>query len=211
MLRLGVTGTDTGVGKTVVATAIVASLRRGGLRVAAMKPIETGVTGEPQDAALLRDAAGEDDVMTDVCPVRFAEPLAPMVAALRARRSIDLPRLDAAFARLARGRDAIVVEGAGGLLVPIAEGFAYDTLFRRWSLDVVIVVANRLGALNHALLTVRAAQQAGLRVDSVVLNTIPVGDSAPSLAVATNLDALRALLPDQTVISFPNDELVRIG
>ena len=201
MIRLGITGTDTGVGKTVVAAALIAGLRSTGRRVAGMKPVETGVSGVPADAALLRDAAGGADCLSDVCPAQFREPLAPLVAAARAQEPVDLPRLDAAFDRLALGRDAIVVEGAGGLLVPITEQLAYDGLFRRWGLDLIVVAANRLGALNHTLLTLRAAWQAGLRVRAVVLNS--VCPATESLAACTNLDTLRALLPGSTVVTFP--------
>jgi dethiobiotin synthetase len=204
VIRLGITGTDTGVGKTVVAAALIAGLRAVGHRVAAMKPIETGVAGAPADAAILHAAAGGTDRLDDVCPSRFADPLAPMVAAARAHDPVDLAGLDAAFQRLTRDRDAIIVEGAGGLLVPITEQLAFDGLFRRWELDLIVVAANRLGALNHTLLTVRAARQAGLRVRAVVLNTVHPGGG--SLATCTNLDTLRALLPGDTVISFPYAE-----
>ncbi len=163
MIRLGVTGTDTGVGKTVIASALVALLRARGLRVAAMKPIETGVVpGAPSDAARLRTAAGGEDPPGDVCPISYAEPLAPLVAATRAGRPVDLSVLDAAFARLAAGRDAIIVEGAGGLRVPLTQQVSFAELFARWRLGVVIVAANRLGAINHVLLTVDAARAAQL-------------------------------------------------
>lgn len=199
---LGVTGTDTGVGKTVVAAALTAALVRRGRRVGVLKPVETGVEdGDPPDAAILRRAAGEHDTLSDVCPFTFAEPLAPLIAAERARRPIGLPALDAAFERIASGRDVAIVEGAGGLLVPIADGVTYDTLFLRWRLDAVIVAANRLGVLNHAALTVRAAEAAGIRVAGIVLNTMteePLG-----LAEATNETALRRLLPRRPVVAFP--------
>jgi len=199
MIRLGVTGTDTGVGKTVIATALVGLLRGQGLRVAAMKPVETGVVpGVPSDAERLRAAAGDVDPLRDVCPVTFAEPLAPLVAAQRARRVVDLDALEIAFARLTRDRDAIVVEGAGGLLVPLTAQLSYADLFARWRLDVVIVAENRLGALNHTLLTVSAARSAGLRVRGVVLNS--TGAREHDLAMETNLASLRELLPHVPVM-----------
>lgn len=201
MIRYGITGTDTGVGKTVVACALIAALRDRGLSVAAMKPVETGVEGEPADARRLWDAAGGRDALDDVCPERFDEPLAPWVAARRAGRSIDLSTIEAARTRLEAGRDALVVEGAGGLLVPITDGVAYDTLFRRWGLECIIVAANRLGAVNHTLLTLRTARASGLRVRAVVLNTICPGET--SIAEQTNFDTLRRLVPDATVLSFP--------
>jgi dethiobiotin synthetase len=204
MIRLAVTGTDTGVGKTTFATALLASLRQLGLRVAGMKPVETGVVrgASRSDAELLRTAAGAGDRLDDVCPLTFAAPLAPAVAAQRSGQRIDLGVLDAAFARLAEGRDAIVVEGAGGLLVPVTQTLYFDELFRRWHLDLLIVAANKLGAINHTLLTVRAARATGLAVRGVILN-------APSaerdeLVETTNADMLQTLLPDVPIFPFPH-------
>jgi dethiobiotin synthetase len=202
MIRLGVTGTDTGVGKTVIAVALVALLRRRGLRVAAMKPVETGVLpGAPSDAARLRAAAGGEDRHGDVSPVTYAEPLAPLVAARRAGRPVDLEALAAAFARLAAQRDAIVVEGAGGLLVPLTEQASYAELFARWRLGLVVVAANRLGAINHVLLTVQAARAAELEIRGVVLTAVT--GAVPDAAAQTNAAALARLLPDIPVLSWP--------
>jgi len=203
MLRLGITGTDTGVGKTVVAAGILALLRRRGLRVAGMKPVETGVErGDPRsDAAILARAAGARVPPEDVCPIVLSEPLAPMIAAHRAGIQIDLAELDAANARLSAGRGAIVVESAGGLLVPLAPRTAFDDLFRHWRLDVVIVAANRLGAVNHTMLTVQAARAAGLRVRCVVLNTIHA--EVRSLAEELNAETLRAVVQEIPVMAFP--------
>jgi dethiobiotin synthetase len=202
VIRLGVTGTDTGVGKTVIATALVALLRRGGLRVAAMKPVETGVApGGLSDAARLRAAAGGGLAAADVCPASYAEPLAPLLAAERAGRPVDLAALDAAFARLTAGRDAIVVEGAGGLLVPLTERVSFAELFLRWRLGLVVVAANRLGAINHVLLTVQAARAAGLAVRGVVLNDLP--GTAPHPASHTNASLVQDLLPRVPVIAWP--------
>lgn len=203
MLKLGVAGTDTGVGKTVVAAALLVLLRERGDRVSGMKPIETGVlSGEcGADATLLRAAAGGSDPPDDVCPVALTAPLAPLVAARGAGRRIDLEALDRAFARLCRRRAAVVVEGVGGLLTPITWTLANDGLFLRWGLDLVIVAANRLGALNHTLLTVRAASAARLLVRAVVLNDVPpVADR--SLA-ETNHRTLARLLPGMPVLRFP--------
>jgi len=197
-IRIGVTGTDTGVGKTVVACAIIGALREAGMRVAAMKPVESGGTS---DADALWRAAGKIFPMEMVCPIALAEPLAPLLAARRANSVIDPHLLDSAFARLSSDADAIVVEGAGGLLVPITTGESYATLFRRWDLDLVIVAANRLGVLNHTLLTVRAAREHGLRVRAVALNSIT--SQADGLAESTNLAMLRELLPDVNVVPFP--------
>ena len=202
MIRLGVTGTDTGVGKTVIACALVALLRRRGLSVAAMKPVETGVLpGATTDAARLSAAAGGGDPPGDVCPVSYAEPLAPLVAAERAGRAVDLHALDAAFARLTARRDAIVVEGAGGLRVPLTHQVSFAELFAGWRLAVVIVAANRLGAINHVMLTVHAARAVKLRMAGVVMNALT--EAPPDAAAATNAATLAQLLPGIPVLSWP--------
>lgn len=203
MIRLGVTGTDTGVGKTVVAAALAAMLRRRGLAVAALKPVESGVAADDpaSDAALLRAAAGADDPLDAVRPLRLDEPLAPWIAARRAGRTVDVEALDDAVERLAEGRGAVLVEGAGGIRVPVTRDLAWDGLFVRWGLDVVVVAANRLGVLSHTLLTAEAARHAGLRVRGVVLN--PVSGDAGGVAEATNADALRELLAPTPVLPFP--------
>ena len=174
MIRLGVTGTDTGVGKTVVACAIAAGLRRRGLRVAAMKPLETGVdANDPsRDGARLARAAGGTLPLSMLAPLTYPDPVAPLVAARRAGTQIDLSLLDHAVRAASNGADALVVEGAGGLLVPITERVAYDVLFSHWQLDAVVVAANRLGAINHTRLTLAAARAAGLTVSMVVLNNV---------------------------------------
>lgn len=205
-LRLAVTGTDTGVGKTLVTCALLAALRERGLTVRAMKPVETGVVDRHAgtDAARLHRAAGSGRA-EDVCPVTYAEPLAPLVAAERAGRAVDWAAVEAARARLESGAGAFVVEGAGGLLVPFGRdvgGVVVDfaALAGRWGLDLVVVAADRLGVLNHALLTVCEATRRGLRVRAVVLNAVR---PAPSdVAEVTNLAVLRGLLPGVPVVPF---------
>ncbi len=203
MIRLGVTGTDTGVGKTTLCSALAVLLRTRGLRVEAMKPVETGIAPNDirTDARCLRAAAHSTAPMADVGPMALDEPLAPWMAARRAGRPLTLPLLDAAFEQLERRSDAIVVEGAGGVLVPITLTENFLTLFTRWRLDVIIVAANRLGAINHTLLTVRAVCGAGLRLRGVVLNDLEPGP--PDVARATNHEALCELLAGTPVVSFP--------
>jgi dethiobiotin synthetase len=203
MIRIGITGTDTGVGKTYVSTVLLTLLRRRGLSVAAMKPVETGVKADDpaSDAMRLRDAAGADDPIERVRPILLAEPLAPWVALNRSGGTVDLNALDTAYHALAEGRDAILVEGAGGLLVPLTRDLAYDGLFVGWGLDLIVVAGNRLGTINHTLLTVRAAHDAGLRVRGVVLNAL--GPEPGGIAERTNLEALAELLDPVPVLPFP--------
>jgi dethiobiotin synthetase len=196
VIRLGITGTDTGVGKTVVACAIASGLRRRGLRVAAMKPVETGVdAADPnRDGARLARAAGGSQPMSMLAPLVYPDPVAPLAAARRIGTSVDLNLLDHAVRA-----DALVVEGAGGLLVPITDRVAFDALFARWQLSVVVVAANKLGVINHTRLTLAAIRAAGLAVSMVVLNR-PTGDSDTS---ANENASLIAELENVSVVELP--------
>jgi dethiobiotin synthetase len=109
--------------------------------------------------------------------------------------------LEQARTQLESGHDLLLVEGEGGLLVPITRDVSYATFFSRWSCELLIVAGNRLGVLNHVLLTVQVAEQAGLTVRGVVLSTI--SDREPSVAEATNFDVLQQLLPGQALYRFP--------
>jgi len=186
MIRLGVTGTDTGIGKTVVACALAAALKRRGLTVAAMKPIESGVEFDDphRDGARLARAAGETRSLSVTAPITFTDAVAPLVASRRERRPIDLERLDASVREAAHDHDVLIVEGAGGLLVPVTERVAYDALFARWALDPIVVAGNRLGVINHVRLTLAAARAAGLRPRLVVLNALFT--TAPDSSIADN-------------------------
>lgn len=191
MTGLFVTGTDTNVGKTVVACALARGWRARGHRVAVMKPVETGVAGTPEDATKLRAAADDPAALDDVCPWRFAAPLAPSVAA----RAAGMPPVDVeALVALARKRaaaaDRLLVEGAGGLLVPIVGRVTWAEVAARLGLPLLIVAANRLGTINHTALTARVAAAAGLDVRGFVLShPLPTRDDS----VAGNADAIADL------------------
>ena len=202
-MRLAITGTDTGVGKTTVAVGLLSVLRRQGFRVAGMKPIETGVMrGQPtSDAMRLWDAAGQRDSLRDVSPFVFEDPVAPFVAAGAGGELIDVGTLDAAFARLSRHCQVVVVEGAGGILCPIHSDLFMLDLFARWRLDVIVVSPNRLGTINHTLLTVRAAEAANLRVRGIVLNDLPGEESDRS--TQSNAQVLESLIPHVQIVRYP--------
>ena len=207
-IRLGVTGTDTGIGKTVVSCALAARARQLGLRVSAMKPIESGVVdrrvsdhGLASDADRLRAACGSTLPLAVVRPYALEEPLAPMIAAARTGVQIDIAVLDAALAQVEQDADVVLVEGAGGLLVPIDLRVSYLDLFARWQLPLLLVAGNKLGVLNHVLLTVRAAETAGVPVRAIVLTSL--SDRDATVAETTNFDALVTLLPHYTILRFP--------
>ena len=193
---LFVTGTDTGVGKTVVACALARALRARGIDVGVMKPIETGVGSEgPLDAIALRAAAGECDPLADVCPQAFALAAAPEVAARAQGRAVDLAAIDAAFARLRARREFLVVEGAGGLLVPVAAQCSMAELAARLALPLVVVARAALGTINHTRLTLAAATARGLPVAGVVIShaggALPAADLANLALLREELGALR--------------------
>ena len=193
-----VAGTDTGVGKTTVACGLAAALAARGQRVGVFKPVETGCSRGPdaqwrgEDAARLAFFADCDSPATDVCPYALPEPLAPALAARRAGVRIDLDVLVAAHARIAAAHDLTLVEGAGGLLVPLTDSLTFADLAVRLQLPVVLVVGSRLGAINHALLTVRCIRALGLRWLGYVINFFAPADD--DLAARTNVDMLNEWL-----------------
>jgi dethiobiotin synthetase len=187
---LFVTGTDTGVGKTYVACALAMALRAGGRRVAVLKPVETGVEHESEDALRLRTAAGDDAPLDDVCPYRLRAPLAPLAAARLEGVTLDVERIVALIARRTAAADVLLVEGAGGLLVPVAGRTTWAEIAARAGLPILIVAANRLGTINHAALTARAALASGLALRGFVLtHPTPVTDAS----AATNAELIHLL------------------
>jgi len=173
-----------------------------------MKPIESGVverrvpeSGLSSDADRLRAACGSTLPMSVVRPYVLEEPLAPMIAAARTGVQIDIAVLDAALAQVEQDADVVLVEGAGGLLVPIDLRVSYLDLFARWQLPLLLVAGNKLGVLNHVLLTVRAAETAGVPVRAIVLTSL--SDRDATVAETTNFDALVTLLPHYTILRFP--------
>lgn len=203
---LFVAGTDTGVGKTLITAGLSHALRILGIDVGVMKPVETGCPTKagrlrPMDALTLREAAGSRDAIDLINPYRFHEPLAPMVAAERSGRYIDVGRLEERFSRLADRHSVVLVEGAGGLLAPITEETSCLDLAVRLQLPLLVVIGSRLGALNHARLTVEAALHVRIPVAGVFLNHFHVDRSA---ARTTNLSALRRLLPVPLLGEIPH-------
>jgi dethiobiotin synthetase len=150
-----VTGTGTGVGKTVVAAVIARSLAAAGARVAVFKPAVSGLDegGEP-DHALLRRAAGSDQADDAIAPYRYGPPVSPHLGAELAGSMIEPPRLVQAAQAAADDADCLVCEGVGGLLVPLTLGYLVRDLARELGLPVVIAAASGLGTINHTLLTI---------------------------------------------------------
>jgi dethiobiotin synthetase len=165
-----VTGTDTGVGKTVVSTGLLRLAARTRLRLVPFKPAETGCTGgQPADAVALRDAAARPDLPIDlVCPHRFRPPVAP-AAATRPGQPLTLAALAAAARQAARHGDALLIEGAGGLLTPYAPDLTIADLAARLGLPVILVARNALGTINHTALCAAELRRRKLPLLGIVL------------------------------------------
>ncbi len=192
---LFITGTDTGVGKTFVACGLAAVLREAGYRVGVMKPAETGCVEKdgklfPEDAVKLKEASGCHVPLEKICPFQLREPLAPSVAAEREGVRIDIDRLMDIYDEISSAHDTALVEGAGGLMVPLLPSYTYADFARVLKLQTLVVAPNRLGAINHLLLTLEHASAKGLRVLGYVLNEV---QREPSLAADTNRAALSML------------------
>lgn len=182
-----ITGTDTDIGKTHVTVELIKALRQAGHDAIGMKPIECG--GDDDSTALHAANQRSDVSLREVNPVSFPHPLAP--AAMEANEPISFSKLKSAADALCHRSDLLAVEGAGGWLVPIDGDRSMEDLAIALSFPVVVVSANKLGVLNHTLLTVRAIQTAGLTCAGVYLNTIP---DQNDLSSETNAEVLRAQL-----------------
>jgi dethiobiotin synthetase len=196
MPALFVAGTDTGIGKTHAACTLIHALRAHGLRTCGMKPVASGCLETPEgrrnEDALALQAAGSEPLAYDtINPVALREPLSPHLAARLEGLTVGMAPLRAAFDRLQATHDAVVVEGVGGWMVPLAPGLLASAIPQQWDLPVVLVIGLRLGCLNHALLSARAILADGCRLAGWIGNRI---DPAMA-ALEDNLETLRGMLP----------------
>lgn len=201
-----VTGTDTGVGKTFVAGGLAAALVRRGVPVGVLKPFATGarsVRGRlvSDDARFLKAAAQVDDPLDLINPICLRPPLAPTMAAEVSKKTIDLNKVWAAWRTLTRRHPTLVVEGVGGLLVPLFTRWTVADLAKKLRLPLLIVTRPALGTLNHTALTVHVARSTGLRILGLVVNT-----STPAkrgLAERLNPRALELFTKVPVLAEFP--------
>lgn len=206
---LFVVGTDTDVGKTAVAVAIVSELAAAG-RVGVYKPVASGGVGGESDADRLWRAAGRPLSPAAVCPQAFAAAIAPLDAARAEGREVDDDLLRSGIAPWRTPGDPVVVEGAGGLFSPVGQRTLVVDLARDFDLPLVVVDAARLGLVGRTLMAVRAARAEGLRVAAVVVSqTVPprgaADDPASDAAIlASGLAMLRSRLPDVAVGMLPH-------
>jgi len=200
-----VTGTDTGVGKTLASSALLRALRRRGRSVAGMKPVASGSDPTPaglrnEDALALQAESSRPWPYGTINPYAFAPPVAPHVAAAEAGVEVRLDRILSSLEELRQGSDTVVVEGAGGFLVPLGPRHSFADLPGALGLEVILVVGLRLGCLNHAFLTAEAVAARDLRLAGWVGNLVDPGfDRLPE-----NLESLRAGLPASCLGVIPH-------
>lgn len=205
---LFITGTDTEVGKTVIAGAVADWFRRRRIRVGVCKPAGTGCKRVreglvSEDAEFLAYCADAEAPLDIICPQRFAEPLAPAVAAERAGRPLDWEAIDRALREIAGQSDVLIVEGIGGLMVPMDRKFLVRDVIRWLGLAAVVVARPGLGTINHTLLTLGGLREAKIPIAGVVINRYPT-DSA-SVAEETNLSMIEKWGKAPLLAVVPNE------
>jgi dethiobiotin synthetase len=163
-----ITATDTGVGKTFIAYNLVYALKERGVKVGYLKPIETDVKDVPQDGALLCSLTEQD--LEEAVPVRYSLPLSPYAGILEEKRDFSLADLKEHYLRLLERYEFLVVEGAGGVAVPIKRDYNYAHLALDWGLDLLLVARAGLGTINHTYLSYFYAKSMGLNILGIVMN-----------------------------------------
>jgi dethiobiotin synthetase len=194
-MRTGIfiTGTDTGVGKTIVAAGLVLALKQRGLNVGYMKPIESGcpvLDGEvvPQDVRFVREITGINDDLDLMCPYRLKAAAAPSIASRLEDIHIDIAYIVDQYFQLSLMHEIVVVEGVGGLMVPLNNSELVTDLILQLGLEVAVVARPGLGTINHTLLSVNMAKMMGMAVSGVVINGF--GREAIGLPERTNPDEI---------------------
>jgi len=170
-----ISGTDTSVGKTVVTACLLALYRKRRVDLGFMKPVETGIDPEcsseaNSDAKFLLAVSGNQDALEEVCPIRLQPPAAPLQAARMTGQTIAIDSILENFRKLQARHDQILVEGVGGLMVPLKPDYFITDLIRDMDLPLIIVSRLTLGTLNHTLLTLKTAQSTGIEIAGVILN-----------------------------------------
>jgi len=177
-----ITATDTGVGKTTISYALAKTLIEKGLKVAYLKPIETGANPIPEDATLLSKLTGQP--IDEVVLYTFKNPVAPYVATLMEGKDIDLDKIIKHYEYLVQKYDFVIVEGAGGVLVPIKENYTYRELIRDLNIPVLLISRSSLGTINHTLLTLEALK------DAYILGIIMSGFTGKDISEEKNSEVI---------------------
>ena len=202
-----ITGTDTGIGKTVITAALIKTANLLGFRACGMKPIETGCLREgdvliPSDGMFIKTIAHMGESVNYISPCCFENPLAPLPASEIEGISVNFEKIKKAYAELSQKYDVVIVEGLGGLLVPITGDYFVLDLARDFGLPVIVVSRPGLGTINHTMLTVNYAINAGLFVAGIIINySLP---SEGTSAENTNPEVLKKISPVPIVGIFPH-------
>jgi dethiobiotin synthetase len=190
-----ITGTDTGVGKTIVAAALALQMKRQGLAVGVMKPVESGVSKSSparSDAARLRTIVESDDALGAICPFQFELPVAPLAAAQAERRHIDPGMISKIYRLLLDRYKYMVIEGVGGVRVPLTPKIDIIDLIARLKVPAIVVGRAGLGGINHALLTIESLRRRRISIAALILNeTHPSRSKLDRLQRRTTVEILR--------------------
>ena len=198
-----ITGTGTGVGKTIVGSAILYYWSSLGLFPRVMKPLESGcISGLhfPSDAITLRNAASDLRSLDQICPYRYKSPLAPLYAAEIEGNHIDYSKILAMISELKSYKGPVIIEGCGGLMVPLTPEIQVIDLIKDSGLDLVIISSLGLGCLNHTQLTLQTAESKGIRVSGIILNDV---DGAHDVSKKRNPQAIKELCSAPLIGVFP--------
>lgn len=193
-----ITGTDTGVGKTLVTAALGLLALESGKSTGVFKPIETGIKIDngvhiPEDAHFLKTTLKSNIALELITPYSFIEPAAPYIAAREEGKTVDLQHIRSVYASLSETHDVVLVEGAGGLLVPLNKDSTNADLIQKLQIPTVLVVGSRLGALNHTFLTVTCLRNLGIEIYGIIVNNLL---PKTTLALKTNTEMIKRNLPD---------------
>ena len=202
MRDLLVTGTDTGVGKTIITAALVTALRKNGVRALGFKPVETGIgPADPTDSATLARISGEHSELARPL-FQSHEALAPAVAAERAGVTLDPDDIEHRISQLRREGYTLAVEGAGGVMVPLCWGYTVLDLAQACDLDAVVVARAGLGTLNHVAMTIMMLRSREIPIRGIVLNG---RSETPDLAESTNPSTLARMIHGVRIVEVPHD------
>ncbi|HEY8899317.1 MAG TPA: dethiobiotin synthase [Chthoniobacterales bacterium] len=185
-----ITGTDTEVGKTFFSVRLVRALRAAGIDAVGFKPV---ACGDWEDVDALVEAADGIEPRSAICPVHLDMPASPLTAAFAQETTIDPATMVSAYRALAARHEMVIVEGAGGWLVPITPDYFIADLATELALPVILVVRNRLGALNHTLLTIESIHRCGLPCVGIVLNHIDASDDPAARSNRATFELLRSV------------------
>lgn len=199
-----ITGTDTGAGKTYCTALLLRALRREGIDAVGMKPI---CAGERDDAEMLHAACDGIEPINLINPIWYRTPAAPYTAAMVEERPVDLDLIGSAYLELRERHESVLVEGVGGWRVPITRDYYVSNLAIEMGLPVILVVRNRLGALNHALLSIELIRQSGVPFAGYIVNHAdPTADHREVVAEATNSGILSDLLGFPPLFTIEKDQ-----